>query len=174
MLSEDDIRYAIDSTKVIMAPSRRINTFGATSFRFLLVTEAMDRVNEIKIRDGRIEADRPTLITPRNMNRLLLEGFGESGAGFADWLASRGASVALLKYGFQIRKTEVSEEIVHDKSEVVLGRLEDHLKASNDPLSSLIYGVEEGWEISLLKFTVDLAQQSAGGNLDDFRNHGQN
>ena len=32
--------------------------------------------------------------------------------------------------------------------------------------------VDEGWEVCLLKFTVDLINQSAGGNMGDFRKRG--
>ena len=52
MHSEDDLQYAIDNTKVILSPERRIETFGTTSFHFYLVTELMDRANEIRVRDG--------------------------------------------------------------------------------------------------------------------------
>jgi hypothetical protein len=49
MYSEDDLQYALENTKVIVSPDRRIETFGATSFHFYLVTELMDRANEIRI-----------------------------------------------------------------------------------------------------------------------------
>ncbi|MBV8353665.1 MAG: hypothetical protein JOZ21_15465, partial [Verrucomicrobia bacterium] len=53
MHSEDDVQYAIDNTKVILSPERRIATFGTTRFHFYLVTELMDSVNEIRVRDGK-------------------------------------------------------------------------------------------------------------------------
>jgi len=54
MLNEDTIQYAIENTQVIVAPQRRSATFGDTSFRFYLVTEMMDSVNQVRVRDGRI------------------------------------------------------------------------------------------------------------------------
>jgi hypothetical protein len=39
-------------------------------------------------------------------------------------------------------------------------------------LSAIIQGIDEGWEVSLLKFTADLIQESAGDNLGDFRRKG--
>ena len=53
MLDAASVQYAIENTAVIHAPERRIDTFGSTSFRFFLVTEMMDSVNEVRIRDGR-------------------------------------------------------------------------------------------------------------------------
>ena len=72
--SEDDLQYAIESTRVILSPERRIDTFGSTSFRFYLISELMDTVNQIRVRNGSIQADRPQIMTPENAAKLSLEG----------------------------------------------------------------------------------------------------
>ena len=41
-----------------------------------------------------------------------------------------------------------------------------------EPLSAIIQGVDDAWEVCLLKFTIDLVKESAGGNLGDFRGKG--
>ena len=38
--------------------------------------------------------------------------------------------------------------------------------------TAVIQGVDEGWEICLLKFAADMIQESSGGNLGDFRKRG--
>ena len=86
MWSEDDFQYAIENTEVILAPQSRIATFGQTSFRFYLISELMDRVNEVRVRDGRSHAERPQIVTPDHYARLLLEGFGEKAQRFAERL----------------------------------------------------------------------------------------
>ena len=75
-MKEDDFQYAIENTQVILAPEQKIATFGTTSFRFYLISELMDRANEVRVRDGKIHADRPQILTPEHFSRLLLEGFG--------------------------------------------------------------------------------------------------
>jgi hypothetical protein len=170
MHSEDDVQYAIDNTKVILSPERRIATFGTTSFHFYLVTELMDSVNEIRVRDGKIQADRPQILTAENIAKLTLEGFGEKALKFAEMLQMRNA--AMLKYGFQIRKDDLSESLVHDSIEAVLDRVRSQVPDALRSSSAVIYGVDEGWEICLLKFTVEMIQQSAGGNIQDFRRKG--
>src|SRR5512133_1985975 len=60
-LKQDDIEYAIENTQVILAPERQIATFGNTSFEFHLISELMDRVDQVRIRTGRIEAERPKI-----------------------------------------------------------------------------------------------------------------
>jgi hypothetical protein len=170
MYSEDDLQYAIENTRVILAPERRIETFGSTSFHFYLVSEMMDCANEIRVRSGKIDAERPQIVTPENAAKLSLEGFGERARQFAEMLRMRNA--AMLKYGFQIRKNDLSESLVHDSIEAVLDRVKTQIPPSELNFSAVIHGVEEGWEICLLKFTVEMIQQSAGGNFRDFKRKG--
>ncbi|MBV9392599.1 MAG: hypothetical protein JOY96_11985 [Verrucomicrobia bacterium] len=170
MYSEDDIQFAIENTKVILSPERRIASFGTTSFRFYLVAEFMDNVSEIRIRDGSIQAERPQIITPGNFEKLTLDGFSDKAHQFAKFLQSSNA--AILKYGFQITKNDVSEHVVHDSLEAVIERVTQQLPEAERGASAIISGVDEGWEICLLKFTVEVIQQSAGGNLKDFRRKG--
>jgi hypothetical protein len=172
MPTEDSVQYAIENTRVLHAPERRIATFGQTSFRFFLVTELMDTVNQVRVRDGRIHAERPQIIAPGNFRRMLLEGFGEQAEGFDRWLQENAPNLAVLKYGFQFRKSDVSDEIVHCSMADVVGRLKERVDEAADPLSAIIEGVDEGWEICLLKFASDLIEESAGGNLRDFRDRG--
>ena len=43
---------------------------------------------------------------------------------------------------------------------------------SEEPLSAVIQGVDDAWEVCLLKFTIDLIERSTGGNMGDFRRRG--
>ena len=63
MFNADDFQYAMENTQVIVSPERRIETFGNVNFRFYLISELMDEVNHVRIRDGRIEAQRPEILT---------------------------------------------------------------------------------------------------------------
>jgi hypothetical protein len=172
MLSEDSFQYAIENTRVIRAPEQRIRTFGSTSFRFYLVSELMDAVNQVRVRDGRLHAERPQIITPGYLQRDLLEGFGEKAHEFLGWLEEHVKDLAILKYGFQFKKTDISEEVVHCPMADVLGRLGEEVDRRGDAMSTIIQGVDEGWEVSLLKFTSDMIQQSAPENLGDWKRRG--
>jgi len=170
MYSADDVQYALENTKVIFSPDRRIDTFGATNFRFYLATELMDSVGDVRVRTGRIAADRPQIVTPDRAARLFLEGFGEQAQQFARMIQTR--NVTFLKYGFEIRKSDLAETLVHDSLEAVLDRVSNQIPDSERSASAVIQGVDEGWEICLLKFTFDLIQLSAGANVADFRQRG--
>ena len=171
MLNEDSFHYAIENTQVVVAPQNRIETFGSTVFRFFLVTEMMDTVGQVRVRDGKLHAERPRLITPAHYHQML-EGFGEKAEAFVGWLRENAAELAVLKYGFQFRKTDVSDNVLHGTIDEVVSRLREEVERAEDPLSTIIHGVDEGWEICLLKFAADMIQESSGGNFGDFKKRG--
>jgi len=171
-MNKDSFDYAIENTQVILAPEQNIATFGTTSFHFYLVSELMDRVNEVRVRNGKIHADRPQILTPDHFSRLLLEGFGEKAQNYIDQLRERARQFAVLRYGFQFRKTDVSERMFRDPIEAVVARTKSEVEDKEEPLSAVIQGVDDAWEVCLLKFTIDLIERSAGGNIGDFRNRG--
>src|SRR5438034_9555809 len=103
-MRKDDFDYAIENTQVILAPEQRIATFGNTSFNFYLISELMDRVDQVRVRNGKIHAERPQILTPEHFSRLLLEGFGEKAQRYADQLREHARNIAVLRYGFQFRK----------------------------------------------------------------------
>lgn len=172
MWTEDDIQYAAENTQVILAPSHQIATFGSTSFRFYLISELMDQVNEVRVRDGHIHAERPQIVTPDQYARLLLEGFGDKAQHYVERLRERLRNVAVLRYGFQFRKTDVTEKRVRDSVDAVIERTKRQVETSGEPLSAIIQGVDDAWEVCLLKFTIDMIERSSGGNVGDFRRRG--
>jgi hypothetical protein len=172
MYREDDFQYALENTRVVRPPTQVIQTFGTTSFRFLLVTELMDQIDRVRVRDGRVHAERPAIVAPQHYSKLLLDGFGEEARGFADWIEQSGRDLRFLRYGFQFRKTDISEEIVHAPKEDVIGRLGEMLDNQDEPMSTIIEGVDDAWEVCLMKFTVDLVQRSAGENVQEWKRRG--
>ena len=171
-MTEDTFQYAVENTQVIRAPQRRIDTFGQTRFRFYLVSELMDEVDTVRVRDGQLHAERPQIITPDYLQRSLSEDFGERAGEFMGWLREHAPQLAVLKYGFRFRKTNVTESVVHSPLAQVLGRLNEEVDRSEDPLSAIIQGIDEGWEVSLLKFASDMIESSAPENLGDWRRRG--
>jgi hypothetical protein len=172
MWSEDDFQYAVENTHVIVAPEQQIATFGTTSFRFYLISELMDRVDEVRVRDGRIHAERPQIVAPEHYARLLLDGFGEQAQQYVDALRERMRGIAVLRYGFQFRKTDVTEDRVRGSLDAVVARTRANVENANEPLSAVIQGVDDAWEVCLLKFTIDMIERSSGGNVGDFRRRG--
>lgn len=172
MFREDDIQFALESTRILLEPDRRIDTFGTTAFQFSLLTESMDQANLVTVRDGRIEAGSPKIITPDLLKEMRFEGFGEQAERFARWWKEHGPDLAVLRYGFQFKKTDISEHVVHDPIETVRDRVLTAAREANNPMLAVVEGVEDAWEISLLKFSMDMIQKSQGINLFDFKRRG--
>ncbi|PYJ15338.1 MAG: hypothetical protein DME94_06695 [Verrucomicrobia bacterium] len=171
-MTKDDFDYAIENTHVIVAPERQIATFGSTSFDFYLISELMDRVDQVRIRNGKIHAERLQILTPEHYCRLLLEGFGEKAERYIERLREHARNIAVLRYGFQFRKTDLSEQMLRDSVDAVINRTRQNVERKNESLSAVIHGVDDAWEVCLLKFTIDLVDRSSGGNLGDFRKRG--
>ena len=170
-MKADDFQYAIENTRIIVAPVRAIETFGQTSFRFRLVTEPMDEIGSVRLRQGMIHAERPRLLAPQYISKLLLEGFGERAQGFAGWIEEQKA-FHILRYGFSLKKTDLSEQLFKEPKEDFLLRLEEELRREDDPLNVLIEGIDDAWEVCLMKFTMDLIQRSSGENVAEWKRRG--
>lgn len=171
MLSADDFQYAIENTKVVRSPEQIIETFGTTSFRFVFVTELMDDAHRVRVRDGRIEAERPRILAPGHFQRMLLDGFGENAREFAGWLEENGKLVKILRYGFSLKKTDVSERILSRGLEDALEVLDREIAGAGEN-AALVSGIEDAWELCLLKFATDIIQKSSGENLEEWRRRG--
>jgi hypothetical protein len=132
----------------------------------------MDRVVQVRVRNGKIHAERPQILTPEHYCRLLLEGFGEKAQRYVDQLRKHTRNIAVLRYGFQFRKTDVTEQTLRDSIDAVINRTKRQVESENEPLSAVIQGVDDAWEVCLLKFTIDMIERSSGENLGDFRKRG--
>ncbi|MBU0677244.1 MAG: hypothetical protein KJ626_03935 [Verrucomicrobia bacterium] len=166
---EFDFWYAVNNTEVLMMPSRRLETFGSTVVNYHLVSQLMDSIDKIRIREGRIQAHRPEIITPRMIADELLEGFGKEAHEYFEWLKGHENSLYLLKYGFAIRKSEMNEHTVTDEMGNVLERVTDAVREKDDPLSAIVVGVDEPWEVCLMKLMVEVVQASVEGNLTEYQ-----
>lgn len=162
--------YAVNNTQVLVMPSRRLETFGTTMVNYHLVTELMDSVNRVRVREGRIKAFRPEILTPQSFMQALLENFGSAAQEYANWLRQHENQLHILRYGFTIAKQETSEQVLSDRMEAIVERVRQAMAAKDDPLGALVVGVDQPWEVCLLKLMVEVIQQSAPGNIQDFRN----
>ena len=167
---EFDFWYAVNNTEVVLLPRGRLETFGATLINYSLVTELMDSVGQVRVREGRIQSFRPEILTPQSFAESPLEGFHAGQAeDFIRWLREHESDLILLKYGFKIRHETITESIVHDSIDNVLDRVATELKAKDDPLGALVRGVDEPWEVCLLKLLFEVVRRSAPGNARDLR-----
>jgi len=171
-MDRESFQYALENTKTHVEPSGLIETFGSTAFDFVLVSELMDEVNRIRLRRGTLQAERPRIVAPDHFAKIMLEGFGEKAREFADWLQEFGGDLQFLRYGFQFRKNDFTEEIVSGELDRIVDRVIREAKQSDSSRRAVIESVDDGWEVSLLKLAFDTARRSAGGNVDEWKKRG--
>jgi hypothetical protein len=164
-----DFWYAVNNTEVISVPERRLETFGATLVNYHLVTELMDSVDKVRVREGKLKAFRPEIIMPQSIDQMMLEGFGSEAGDYADWLHKNAREMQILKYGFKVQKQEVNDYILTDSLQGVVDRVKEQVAERGDPLDAVLVGVDRPWEVCLLKLMVELVQHSVAGNIQDIR-----
>ena len=54
----------------------------------------------------------------------------------------------------------------------VVDKINQQIDSQGDPLSAIIRGVEELWDVSLLKFTYELTRNSVYSNIAEMEGHG--
>ncbi len=172
MHSEFDFQYAMENTRVLHEPDRRIDTFGSTQFEFQMVSELMDSTNVSRVRTGRIEAQKPLIVKPHAMDEWNFEGFGPEGEAFGRWVKDNLTNLAILKYGFEFKRSDVTEEMVHEPFALVCDRLLDDQRTTGNPMRAIIHGVDDTWEISLLRFMFEMVEKSHNINRFDFKRRG--
>lgn len=168
----DTIQYAMENTKVLREPDRRIDTFSSTRFRFTIVSELMDSVGKVRVRRGEVEAQKPQIIKPAAYNTIELEGFDEKAQELLEWMKEKGVEPVFFQYGFNFRRSSVQEEIFSDRIEMVKERVLEQANNEDDPMMAVVEGVDDAWEVGLLKFTIDMIEKSQSINQFDFKRRG--
>ena len=164
-----DFWYAVNNTEILQRPSQRLETFGATLINYKMISQELDSL-EVKVREGKLQASRPEIITPNSFGELPLEGFGESEAAkYTQWLQENAQHLRLLQYGFVIKKEEIKTHVSTDSFEQVMDNVMAEATRKDDPLGAVITGVESPWEVCLLKLMVDVVERSAPQHVQDFQ-----
>ncbi|MCU0797920.1 MAG: hypothetical protein MUF31_18515 [Akkermansiaceae bacterium] len=176
MPTPDDVEYAMEATRVLLAPDRRIDTFGDTRFEFLMLSELMDRGGEIRIRKGDIEAVRPRIVRPDGFQGVEMEGFDEKAkerlGRLIEKMRAAGNPLAFLNYGFRFARGRVSEEVVHSSMEELREKVMEDARIEGNPARAIIEGVDDTWEVSLVKFTLEMIHESLPINRFDLQRRG--
>lgn len=137
-----------------------------------MLSEPMDAVGQVRIREGEMEAQKPTIIRPDAMHQVELEGFQEKASEFLDWLRTNNMEPVFFQYGFLFKRTNVQETLLNENLTIVRERLLDQARASGDPMLAVIEGVDDAWEVCLLKFAMDMIGKSSDINVFDFKRKG--
>lgn len=162
----------METAKLLREPDRRIDTFGSTRFKFTMLSQPMDSIGQVRVRCGEVEAQKPQIIRPQDMGGVGLEGFDDKASEFLDFLREQKLEPVFFQYGFMFKRSNVTEELVHEDIEAVRDRVMEEVRVSGDPMLAIMEGVDDAWEIALLKFAIEMIGKSSDINTFDFKRKG--
>lgn len=164
---DDKIEYAVEHTEILRPPRQSLSTFGTTNIYYYLLTEPAyseltKAVNETVVREGRVIAERPRIVTPYYLSQL--EGFSLEARRYLDALIkAHGPDAPGLFYTYRNEPKELN--IVSNHWRAVVEKLNAEIDKRGDSLTSIIKGEDELWDVSLLKFIYELARSSLPHNI---------
>jgi len=164
-----DFWYAVNNTDVKLMPQRHLETFGTTLLNYHLVTELMDSPDQIRIREGRLEAGRPQIITPDAYSQTAMEGFGDEARQYVEWLKEHEQDIRILQYGYKLKQESYSEHVVTDTLDPVVERVKASVEAKGDPMSAVVVGVDDPWDVCLVRLFWEVIQKSALFNIREMQ-----
>ena len=160
-----DFWFAVNNTEIVVPPKRPLETFGNTIINYHLVSELMDSIGKVRVREGRMQALRPQIITPSSYSNTLTEGFGEQAKQYLEWLKEHEDTVRILRYGYTLKQEAFSEQVLTETTEAVLDRVKADVASKKDPFAAVIKGVDDPWDVCLVRLFWTVIQNSAQSNI---------
>jgi hypothetical protein len=154
------VEYALAHTRVLLYPRQSLFTFGTTNLTYYFLSELMDRADQVRLSKGQITVERPKIITPHYYRSVALEGFGEDASEFLQWLKSHEESLRFLEYGFRFKKELIYQQVLKEPIKGLADRMLAQLNEDGGDFASLIVGVDDFQEISLVQLTIDVIKAS--------------
>jgi hypothetical protein len=173
-IESERIEYAARHTEIIRHPRQHLATFGVTNIYYYLLTEPTyseisNDVNETVIREGRVIAERPKIVTPYYLTNL--EGFSyDARQYFEKLLMLHGPNAPGLFYTY--KNEPKSLNIVSEKWPALVAKLNDEIDKKADPLATIIKGQDDLWDVSLLKFIYEITSRSVQSNIAQLGSRG--
>ena len=169
---EFDRWYAAKSARFLIEPSHRLETFGNTLVNYHLISELDDHPGKIRVREGRLEAHQPLVITPR-LSPIETEGLGDEARDYLEFLREHEKNLRILQYGYHLKSDNFSEQIVTDRLSVVTERVKDEVLSSNDKFAAVVQCVDEPWDVALVELWLREVNRSARDNIRELNDSGR-
>ncbi|MFC2027800.1 hypothetical protein ACFLU3_03825 [Chloroflexota bacterium] len=166
----DQVEYAVSHTELVRPPEQRLNTFGVTNVHYYLLTEPMDSVDETRIREGKVIAEKPKIVTSGYLLDVF-EGFGDHARAQAEAMLSRyDYSPDIMEYQY---KNDVGNSwVLSERISDVILKLGSKIDDERDALAAILKGPDDAWQISLMTFIMDMTWSSLHKNVSELSSRG--
>ena len=163
--------YAATHVKFLVRPSHNLETFGNTLVNYTLISELEDYPGKIRIREGRLEAHQPQIITPKSIIETV--GFSDEANAYLEYLKEHEDDLRILRYGYCLKSDKFNEYVVTDPMSVVAERVKSEVLSKHDPFAAVLEGVDEPWDVSLIVLWMNEVQRSAKTNFKELQEKGK-
>ena len=160
------MKNALERTELIRPPRQHLATFGNTVLSYYVVTGLADGVTVV--RDGNVIAERPRIVTPSYL--VNLEGFSQKARTYFSDIARGHPDDPGIFYKYKNEAKKMN--VVSEPLKQVISNLDARLEEEKNPLSAIIKGVEEFWDVSLVMFIYHLTSSSVSSNVAEFSSRG--
>ena len=172
--SEKDLIKAVQKTRVARKPLQHLATFGTTIINYYVITEPIySDIDELKketvVRTGRVNSEKPQIVTPTYA--LNLKGFSSEAYKYLEFISNKfGVNSPGVLYQYKNEPGKIN--ILNGSVEEVSNNIIKELNTKKDKLTAVIVGVDELWDVSLLKFIHDFTSESLVSNVNEFNSRG--
>jgi hypothetical protein len=173
-IEDERIREVVNHTEILRLPKQNLATFGTTNLYYYLVTEPVyantgDAIAETVVREGRVIAERPRIVTPYYLTRL--EGFSSDARRYFELiLKAYGSNAPGIYYTYRNEPKETN--IIANDLLSVVDKINADIDKRGDKLASIIKGRDELWDVSLMKFIYEMTRNSLRNNLSQMDRRG--
>jgi len=163
---DEKIRHALEHTELVRAPRQELSTFGSSVVEYYVVTELVGNLSVV--RDGKVIAERPKIVTPTYL--VNIDGFSDQAKKYIALIARDRPHESGIFYRYKNEPKDMN--VVSEPARQVIDKLNSQIDEQQNPLSTIIKGVEDVWDVSLLMFIYELTNRSLRTNMADLDRRG--
>jgi hypothetical protein len=177
MKDKQRIKEVLENTKILLEPDDLISTEHDTNLHYYVLSkpyyldEFPEEGPETKVREGKITWKKPKLLTPDYM--INMSGFSGEAKEAMQIIAQENPDLAGLLYKMNYKKQSISTFTIGREIEAAEAEIREDIDEDDSSLTVIIKGVDELWDVSLMKFIQTLMLKSAyKSQLPDYEEKG--
>lgn len=177
MKDKQRIKEVLENTEILLEPDELLATDHATTLHYYVLSkpyyleEFPEEGPETKVREGSITWEKPKLLTPDYM--VNMKGFSGEAKKAMQMMAHDNPDLAALLYKMNYRQHSINTFIIGAEMETAEAEIRKEVDKADGRLNVIIKGVDELWDVSLLKFIQTLMLKSAyKSQLPDYEDKG--
>lgn len=162
---EARIQEALEATEILKPPRQLLSNEEDTKLKYYVLTEPAyldiypDEGPETRIREGWITWNKPKLITPGYL--LKADGFSEEAKKAIEMMAGQDPDMASIAYQMHYTQKIDSVRTINAEIDETARKLEDEIDETSEFLTVILLGLDDLWDVSLMKFAQEYMAKSA-------------